>query len=127
MAIDATNGWVYWVHDGINRANLDGTNVEDVVTGILSPRALVLEANDPPEFDFPPTPTDGSAFTVIANDEITILVKASDPDAGQTVTLNAALSPGTGETFAVVTAGNPATSLFSWTPVAANVSPPPTP
>ena len=74
--------------------------------------------NNPPIF-VAPTPADGTPFNVLANHEIKIDVKAEDPD-GQTVTLTAALSPGSGETF-TTTPGNPATGTFSWTPVAGDV------
>ena len=45
IALDVLNGKVYWGDDGtskIQRANLDGTNIQDVVTGTSTPRGLAV-------------------------------------------------------------------------------------
>lgn len=63
---------------------------------LLSPtQTLSVEASTtavtselhPPSFDIPPTPPDGSQFTVAANDVLVIDIQASDPDPDDIVTL----------------------------------------
>ncbi|UCE61524.1 MAG: hypothetical protein JSU63_07195, partial [Phycisphaerales bacterium] len=56
LALDVAHGKVYWLstEDGvIRRANLDGTAIEDVLTGLGSPLAMYLEpdcnGNDVPD------------------------------------------------------------------------------
>jgi hypothetical protein len=78
----------------------------------------VIPRNDPPEFVFP-TPADETEFSVIANHEITIGVQATDPDAGQTVTLGATMDPlpFTGFSFTETTVVDETTTgAFSWNP-----------
>lgn len=64
-----------------------------------------------------PTPADGTTFTVPAGAPFSFGVRATDADAGDTVTLGIVGQPA-GSSFAP-TAGNPATGTFSWTPAAA--------
>ncbi len=76
----------------------------------------------PPAFESPPTPAPGSTLVVNAGDTLTFTVEASDPDPGQTVTLNVeGLPEGATMTPGLPTIGNPASSAFSWTPVEAQV------
>ncbi|MCZ6681046.1 MAG: hypothetical protein O7E52_27820 [Candidatus Poribacteria bacterium] len=46
IAVDATEGKIYWTDAltrKIQRANLDGTNIEDLVTGLVTPRFIALD------------------------------------------------------------------------------------
>ena len=46
MALDAVGGKLYWTELGtkkIQRANLDGTSVEDLVTGLNTPTTISLD------------------------------------------------------------------------------------
>ena len=50
LQVDQVNGKVYWTHGGFNagrirRANLDGTNVETIVSGLTNPRGLALDVD----------------------------------------------------------------------------------
>ncbi|NOT58865.1 MAG: tandem-95 repeat protein, partial [Acidobacteria bacterium] len=65
-----------------------------------------ISANDPPVLNVP------GAQTVTVNQALTFTVTATDPDAGQTVTLGATGLP-QGATF------NAATGAFAWTPTVA--------
>ncbi len=71
--------------------------------------------NNTPKFDVPPTPSDGTAYTVKPGEEVKFTVQASDQDSGDTVSLNHAGLP-SGATFNIPTAANPVSSEFSWTP-----------
>jgi PKD repeat protein len=71
--------------------------------------------NAPPVFDSPPSPADGKQFTVAVGQTLTFTVQASDPDAGDVVTLGALGLPA-GASFPVPAAANPASTTFSWTP-----------
>ena len=71
--------------------------------------------NNAPKFDVPPTPSDGTAYTVKPGEEVKFTVQASDQDSGDTVSLNHAGLP-SGASFNIPTAANPVSSEFSWTP-----------
>jgi uncharacterized delta-60 repeat protein len=46
LAIDAANGKMYWTDPGntsISRSDLDGTNIEVLVTGLTTPRGIALD------------------------------------------------------------------------------------
>ena len=74
---------------------------------------------NPPVFN---NPVCGSTTTVNAGGTLSFTVQASDPDSGQTVTLNVAgLPAGATMTPSLPRSGNPVTSVFSWTPTAADV------
>ena len=46
IAVDAAGGRIYWTARGkIQRANLDGTNVQDVVTGLSAPVGIALNVS----------------------------------------------------------------------------------
>jgi len=83
---------------------------------------LVPLVNNPPQFDHPPTPVCGSTQTVLAGNNVSFTVQATDPDVGDIVTLNVAGLP-TGATMnpTLPTTGNPVSSVLSWTPTAAQV------
>jgi hypothetical protein len=81
---------------------------------------LVPSVGRPPVFDTPPTPACGSTQTTTVGGTLSFTVQASDPDAGDVVTLNAVgLPPGATMTPPLPTSGNPVSSAFSWTPAAA--------
>ncbi len=76
---------------------------------------LVPDVNDPPVFT---APTCGSTIGGLAGTPITFNVSASDGDAGDVVTLNVAgLPAGASMAPPLPTAGNPVSSVFSWTPM----------
>lgn len=73
-------------------------------------------ANQPPQY-VAPTPADGTIYTVAPGDNLSIALRASDPDAGDTVDIvPGALPPGA--TFND-TPANPVNGTFSFTPTAA--------
>ena len=75
---------------------------------------LVPKVNHPPAFS---SPTCGTTITQAAGSTFSFNVTANDADAGDVVTLNGAgLPAGSVQSPALPTAGNPATSLFTWTP-----------
>jgi hypothetical protein len=78
---------------------------------------LVPQVNQPPVFS---QPVCGSTISAQSGVPVSFTVAASDPDAGDTVTLNVAgLPPGASMTPPLPTTGNPASSVFGWTPLIA--------
>lgn len=76
---------------------------------------LVPDVNDPPVFNLPACGTTVNATTGVP---ISFNVQATDGDAGDTITLNAAgLPAGATMTPPLPTSGNPVTSVFDWTPL----------
>lgn len=73
----------------------------------------------PPAWDSPPTPADGADYTVPVGTSLSLSLKATDPDAGDTVSITANGVP-SGATF-TPTDGNPGTATFDWTPTSADV------
>ena len=65
LVLDLLAGKVYWAEEGkadkISRANLDGTGVEVLVTGVTKPRAIALDTSEV-------TLVKLSAFTAIASE-----------------------------------------------------------
>jgi len=54
IALDLEAGEMYWSEPDAGRfrkANLDGTNVQELATGIDTPRGIALDLNGQPEFD----------------------------------------------------------------------------
>jgi hypothetical protein len=95
---------------------LVGGNVVSTTQVEFLIRVQQQATNAPPVFN-PPTPPDGTDFTVAPGSTLTINFNATDPNTGQTVTI---LNSGTlppGSTFNA-TPGNPATGTFSFTPTA---------
>jgi hypothetical protein len=76
----------------------------------------------PPFFVYPPTPPDGTVFTVNAGQTSSFTLQAADNDAGNNVTLSVAGAP-VGFTFTprLPTRDNPVSSVFSWTTTPANI------
>ncbi|TMA54744.1 MAG: hypothetical protein E6J80_09975, partial [Deltaproteobacteria bacterium] len=81
-----------------------------------------VEGGSAPVFNNPPTsPVCGSTTTLNVGTTRSFTVQSSDPDSGQTVTLNVAgLPAGATMTPSLPTSGNPVSSTFSWTPTAAD-------
>jgi uncharacterized repeat protein (TIGR01451 family) len=134
-SIDANTGEYTWDTTGATLAasgdTLYSTQVtiedQDASTGAVKSKValdfiikLVMGPGDPPIFESPPTPACGSpspAQSVAPGSAVTFTVTASDPNAGDTVTLNAAgLPAGATMTPMLPTAGNPVTAAFNWTP-----------
>jgi hypothetical protein len=67
--------------------------------------------NQSPVWDSPPTPADGTVFTVAPGDTVNFTLQASDPDAEDSVSILQNSGPGT----FTATDGNPATASFSFT------------
>jgi hypothetical protein len=85
----------------------------------------MVGASNPPAFDYSVTPTNGAVFNVIAGQNISFPIRATDPDLGSTVGLSVAGLPAyiTTSNFspAMPATGNPSTTNFSWTPAAAQI------
>ena len=78
--------------------------------------------NQAPHFTYPPTPTDGTEYDVMAGQPVHFSVEAADDDAGDNVTLTATgLPAGATSTPSLPAMGNPVTNDFSWTPGAGDV------
>lgn len=127
--INATNGLYQWNTTGAALAPSGDTfystqvMVENVVSGVVISRTAVDffirlgsgSTNAQPVF-IAPTPADGSVINGTVGSPLTFDVAASDPDAGDVVTLGMLGQPA-GSLFAP-TSGNPATGTFNWTPAA---------
>ena len=87
----------------------------------------MVGASNPPQFDYSAnaTPPSNTVINVIAGQNISFPIKATDPDAGSTVRLSVSGLPAyiTTSNFspALPAAGNPAQTTFSWTPTSAQV------
>ena len=83
LALDAEGGKLYWTDSGtgkIQRANLDGSEVEDLVTeGLLSPRGLVL-VRTVAGGNRAPVLAPIADRTAAAGDTLTLELVGSDPD-----------------------------------------------
>jgi hypothetical protein len=85
----------------------------------------MVGASNPPVFDYNTMPANGTVYNVIAGQNISFPIKASDPDAGSTVGISVAGLPSyitTGNfSPAMPATGNPSQTNFSWTPTAAQI------
>ena len=121
----ATIHWQFSPPAPVNR----NSKITDVDSNVVSNPALyqdctvtVRAVNHPPYFVYPPTPPDGTTFTVIAGNNISFDVRAQDDDVADTVTLGAVGLP-SGASFPIPATGNPVQSTFSWTPTNADSGP----
>ena len=134
MNIDPSTGVVTWNNftSGPGGTALDSTDhwtaqvvIEDLdSTGNVKSQGVVdfllkIVLGNPPVF-IPPTPADGTVFTVGVGSTFNFTVAAQDPDAGQTVTLNHGGLPA-GASFPLPAPANPVQSILSWTPTVADV------
>jgi len=86
----------------------------------------IVGSSNPPVFDYTVTPANGSIYNVIAGQTLSFPIKATDPDAGSTVSMSAAGLPSyiTTSNFssaALPALGNPSSTNFSWIPAAAQI------
>ncbi len=79
----------------------------------------ITGASTPPSFVYPPTPPNSTLFDVRPLNTVSFLLRASDPDVGDIVSITGAGFPA-GVVFSS-TNGNPANASFSWTPTSAQV------
>ncbi|CAH1001680.1 hypothetical protein LEM8419_02586 [Neolewinella maritima] len=103
------------VEDLDGSGNVKSATMVDFLIRVVMPSA-------PPVFDYTVTPADNFIFFVSPGQAVNFDIKASDPDPGSTVTLNAVGVP----VGAVFTPGLPVSaetpqSSFSWTPQLANI------
>ncbi|MES2006154.1 MAG: choice-of-anchor D domain-containing protein [Bacteroidota bacterium] len=81
--------------------------------------------SNPPVFDYSVTPTNGFVYNVIAGQNISFPINATDPDAGSTVSFSVSGLPSyiTTSNFspALPATGNPSQTTFSWTPATAQI------
>lgn len=97
----------------------DGSNVLKGKVAVDFFIQLVPDVNDPPDFSSPVCNTTTVAPSGAA---LTFSVAASDPDAGDVVTLNVAgLPAGATMTPPLPTSANPVGSDFAWTPLVSQV------
>ena len=90
--------------------------------GATSPIDFIIRitgAINPPVF-ISPTPANGTTFKVPPGTPVNFTVKASDPDAGDLVTLLGSGIP-LGATFNPGSPANPISAPFSWTPTASDL------
>ncbi len=79
-------------------------------------RVSTATTNSKPDWDTPPTPANLTEYTVARNEPLTVSLRATDPNAGQTTHIdNLGLPAGASFTS---TDGRTANATFSWTPVA---------
>lgn len=113
--------------DASGNAALDANIPTNVITGtqIVSVHVVgtgvsafcPVQLWSTPKFNSPPSPADGTAFTINVGQTLQIPIQASDPDteAGDVVTLDAIGLPA-GANFPVSGPANPASATFAWTP-----------
>ena len=82
--------------------------------------------SNPPVFDYMVTPTNGQVYNVIAGQNISFDAKASDSDAGSTVSFSVSGLPSyiTLANFTnnpLPATGNPAQTTFDWTPLTSHI------
>jgi hypothetical protein len=125
LSINSSTGLITWDTTG---ATLNGGGetlyscqvvIEDGSTKIAVDFLIRLIANcttnNCPQWDRPPTPADGAIINALVGQNINFTVQASDPDAGNLVTLNHLGLP-LGASFAPGAPANPASGTFNWTP-----------
>lgn len=100
-----------------------GTSVISFVAqdalGVQSRTSITIRVSLSPVFDVPPSPPNGSTFTIIPGNTLSFTLSASDPDPTDLIRIVSAtnLPPGATLNPGLPTAqGNPATTTFSWQP-----------
>jgi hypothetical protein len=129
LAVNATTGVVTF--NTVGKAVGDFYNavikISDGTTSILVDHLIQIAPAGtvtarPPVFVYPPTPTNGQLYSVTAGQQVAFTVQASDPDAGDVVSLQAlGLPAGSTMSPSLPVSGNPVQSAFSWTPTAASI------
>lgn len=97
--------------------------VSDGKTSILVDFLIqITKVSSPPIFDYSITPPASYVYQVGPGTPVSFMVRATDSDAGDMVTLKAVGLPvGATTSPALPTSGNPVASAFSWTPTASNL------
>jgi PKD repeat protein len=108
-------GWktVYSTQVALESLDGSGSMVGKSVVDFLI-HLVDVEVNAPPMF-IAPSPADGSSLTVTTGQTLNFVIRASDPNTADLVSLSALGLP-PGATFVTPTAANPVSSNFSWTP-----------
>jgi len=121
MSINSTTGLVTWNNLGLSTTGTWQAQVmvKDGKANTPVDFLLKIVSGTPPQFVSPPTPDDGTAFALKIGESIGFNVKASDTDAGDTVSLNHAGLP-SGASFPIPAPANPVESTFTWTPAEAD-------
>jgi Secretion system C-terminal sorting domain len=133
LAVDANTGLVTWNNLFTAIGQLWSSQIviedRDATTGALRTQVAVdylIEivdcdpTNQAPVF-VSPSPANGSVFTVLAGNPLQFQVDASDSDVGNTVILNTTGIPsGASLTPGLPASGNPVSTVFNWTPTAAD-------
>lgn len=130
MTIDANTGRVTWRTPATRVGDLYACQFviedRDATTNALRTkvgvdfllRLVQAGQNRAPRFD-PPTPC-GKSFNLSTGVKFSFRVVASDPDAGDSVTLNAGSLPAGSRTVPTLPrTGNPVSAVFEWTPAPA--------
>ena len=86
----------------------------------------MVGASTPPVFDYTVTPTNGNVYNVMAGQNLSFPVRATDGDAGSTVSMSVAglpsyITTGNFSNAALPATGNPSLTNFSWTPSGAQI------
>jgi hypothetical protein len=117
VTFDTTGKTQGLYHSSIVIEALNGSgNVVSATLVTFLVRVGQQAGNQAPQYDTPPTPPDGTEYTVAPGSNLTIDLQASDPDSADTVEIIPGPLP-SGATFNE-TSGNPATGSFSFTPSA---------
>lgn len=136
LSVNAATGQVTWDTAG-RPLGLYSTQIvieaHDSVTGALKSQGAVdflinvtsaPPAGTAPFFDHPTTPPCGVTYDLVAGKNLSFTVRARDNDAGDSVSLNAiGLPVGATMTPGLPSNGNPVSSVFNWTPTAAQAGP----
>ena len=113
-SLSATGSTFYSTQVVVENLNSAGTVISKTPVDFFI-RLGSNSTNQQPVF-VTPTPADGSTISVNLGDPVSFDVKATDPDASDTVTLGMLGKPAAA-TYTTVS-GNPATGTFTWTPTA---------
>lgn len=109
---------LYWTQQTVEELNPNGSVKGKVTVDYLINLQQQVAQNDAPVFS---TPACNSSRSVLVGRPLSLQVRATDPNAGDVVSLLVAGAP-PGATFNA-TAGNPATGTFAWTPLTSQSGP----
>ena len=127
LSIDSTSGQVtfnttdksglYWTGVVIESRNAAGAVVATSHIQYIINVGAGGSLNQAPVWDSPPTPADGTVFTISPGDTLNFTVQSSDSNVGDTVSILKNSGPGT----LTPTNGNPASGSYSFTATSADV------
>jgi hypothetical protein len=113
---------LYWTNMTIEELDtLSAVKGKVAIDYLINVVAAAPTPNNPKVF-VQPTPTCGSKISAQVGMKVSFTVTASDPDAGDTITLGVAGLP-PGATSPLPPPANPVSSTFSWIPTAGQVGP----